>query len=138
MGKTARWTLSPRLRAPAIALAALVAIGALGYAVLRGATYSNDFKNPYRVARVFWETGQLDIASEPRYPPTARVLLAPLAALPIQSAAAIWALASAGALAALPRLFARLGGVPVRAQALAWLAVLTFAIDGVVLGQSDP
>jgi hypothetical protein len=132
------WTLPRRLRTPALVLLALFCVVVVGYAILRGATYSNDFKNPYRVARVFWRTGQLDIASEPRYPPTVRVLLAPLAALPIATAAAVWALASVAALAALPRLFARLGGVPVRAQALGWLAVLTFATDGLVLGQSDP
>jgi Glycosyltransferase family 87 len=136
--RSPRWTVPPRLRAPALILLALLGLAVVGYAILRGATYSNDFKNPYRVARVFWRTGQLDIASEPRYPPTARVLLAPLAALPIATAATVWVAASVAALAALPRLFARLGGIPVRAQALGWLAVLTFVIDGLVLGQSDP
>ena len=121
-----------------LALLAVLALAVCAYAIARGATYSNDFKNPYRVARVFWRTGQLDIASEPRYPPTIRVLWAPLGALPIAAAAALWTLASAACLAALPGLLARLGDVPVRAQALPWLAVLTFAIDGVVLGQSDP
>jgi alpha-1,2-mannosyltransferase len=121
-----------------MALLVVLALAVLAYAVARGATYSNDFKNPYRVARVFWQSGRLDIESEPRYPPTIRVLLAPLAALPIAGAAAIWALASLAAIAGVPRLLARLSGVPVRAQALGWLAVLTFAIDAVVLGQSDP
>lgn len=117
---------------------ALLVLAVLSYAILRGATYSNDFKNPYRVARLFWQTRRLDIRSEPRYPPTIRVLLAPLAALPIATAAAVWALVNLAALAAVPRLLARLTGYPVRAQALAWLPVLTFAIDGVVLGQSEP
>ena len=132
------WALPRRGRAPVLALIAVLALAICAYAIARGATYSNDFKNPYRVARVFWRTGQLDIASEPRYPPTIRVLWAPLGALPIGAAAAVWTIASAASLAALPRLFARLGDVPVRAQILPWLAVLIFAIDGVVLGQSDP
>ena len=120
------------------ALLAIAALALILYAILRGATYSNDFKSPYRVARVFWETGVLDIKSEPRYPPTVRVLMAPLAALPIANAAAVWAGLSAAALALTPGLLARLSGVPVRAQGLAWLAVLVFVIDAIVLGQSDP
>ncbi len=119
-------------------LLAFLGLALVSYAILRGGTYSNDFKNPYRVARVFWQTGRLDIENEPRYPPTIRVLLAPLAALPISAAAAVWALASVAALAAVPRLLARLSERPVRSQGLAWLAVLTFAVDAVVLGQSDP
>jgi len=130
--------LPRRLRTPLAIALALVLLGVLGYAILRGATYSNDFKNPYRVARVFWQTGRLDIKSEPRYPPTARVLLAPLASLPIATAAAIWAVASVAALAAVPFMVRRLAGVAVGDQALGWLAVLTYAIDALVLGQSDP
>lgn len=129
----ARW-----LKTPALIVAALLILAVLSYAILRGATYSNDFKNPYRVARTFWQTATLDIKSEPRYPPTIRVLLAPLAALPIGAAAAIWALASLAALVSIPQLLDRLSGVPVRTQALAWLAVLPFVVDGVILGQLDP
>jgi glycosyl transferase family 87 len=128
-----RWIAMPLL----VALA-LLTLMVLSYSILRGATYSNDFKNPYRVARVFWQTGRLDIKSEPRYPPTARVLLAPLAALPIGTAATVWALASIAAIAALPRLLERLTGIPRRAQLVAWLVVLPYLIDAVVLGQSDP
>lgn len=133
-----RSALPRRLEVPARVLLALAALALIGYAVLRGATYSNDFKNPFRVARVFWQTGVLDIRSEPRYPPTARVLLAPLAALPIAGAAAVWAGLSVAGLLAMPRLLGRLSGVPVRAQVLSWLAVLVFVIDALVLGQSDP
>lgn len=128
-----RWIATPLL----IALALLVLL-LLSYSILRGATYSNDFKNPYRVARVFWQTGRLDIKSEPRYPPTARVLLAPLAALPIGPAATVWALASLAAIAALPRLLERLTGIPRPAQLMAWIVVLPYLIDALVLGQSDP
>lgn len=130
--------LPPPLHTPALIVLVVLVLAILCYAIVRGASYSNDFKNPYRVARVFWHTGRLDIKSEPRYPPTVRVLLAPLAALPIATAATLWAVASLAAIAALPRLFTRLAGVPPRAQPLAWLAVLTFVIDAVVLGQSDP
>jgi alpha-1,2-mannosyltransferase len=126
------------LQTPALIVLIVLVLAILSYTIVRGASYSNDFKNPYRVARVFWQTGRLDIKSEPRYPPTVRVLLAPLAALPIATAATLWAVASLAAIAALPRLFTQLSGIPARAQALAWLAVLTFVIDAVVLGQSDP
>lgn len=119
-------------------LLALLAAAVLIYATIRGATWTNDFKNPYRVARVFWETGALDIRSEPRYPPTIRVLMAPLAALPIATAAAIWAALSLAAVAALPGAIERLSGLSLRQQALPWLAVLTFVLDAFALGQSDP
>jgi len=122
----------------ALVLVALLTLTVVSYSILRGATYSNDFKNPYRVARVFWLTGTLDIRSEPRYPPTVRVLLAPLAALPIATAATIWVLLSLAAIATVPRLLERLSAIPVRAQALPWLVVLTFVVDAFVLGQSEP
>ena len=68
-------------------LLAICAVLVVTYSIIRGATGTSDFKNPYRVARIFWETGALDIRGEPRYPPTVRVLLAPLAALPLGVAA---------------------------------------------------
>src|SRR5262245_20883942 len=117
---------------------AILAAGVLVYSTLRGATWTSDFKNPYRVARIFWETGTLDIRSEPRYPPTIRVLMAPLAALPIGAAAAIWAAVSLAAMAALPGAIKRLSNLSLREQALPWLAVLTFILDAFALGQSDP
>ena len=117
---------------------AILAAGVLVYSVFRGATWTSDFKNPYRVARVFWETGILDIRAEPRYPPTIRVLMAPLAALPIAVAAAIWAAVSLAAMAALPDAVKRLSDLSLREQALPWLAVLTFILDAFALGQSDP
>jgi alpha-1,2-mannosyltransferase len=129
------WGLASR-RARLAFLLLLVAV--LAYAVWRGATGGNDFKNPYRTARVFWQTGALDIAGEPRYPPTIRVLWAPLAALPMGAAAGLWAVLSIGALLGLPGLLERLSGTPPRRQALAWLAVLTFAFDALALGQSEP
>jgi hypothetical protein len=117
---------------------AILAAAVLIYSTVRGATWTSDFKNPYRVARTFWETGTLDIRSEPRYPPTIRVLLAPLAALPIAVAAGIWALLSVIAMAALPDAIQRLSSISPRDQALPWLAVLTFILDAFALGQSDP
>jgi hypothetical protein len=116
----------------------LLAAAVLTYSTIRGATWTSDFKNPYRVARIFWQTGTLDIRSEPRYPPTVRVLLAPLAALPIAVAAGLWALLSLIAMAALPDAIERLSGLSLRDQALPWLAVLTFILDAFALGQSDP
>ncbi len=122
----------------ALILLAILAAVVLSYSAFRGATLTSDFKNPYRVARVFWETRTLDIRGEPRYPPTIRVLLAPLAGLPIGAAAAIWALLSLAAVIALPRALGRLSGASLREQALPWLAVLTFILDALALGQSDP
>ncbi|HXJ84001.1 MAG TPA: glycosyltransferase family 87 protein [Candidatus Methylomirabilis sp.] len=116
----------------------LLAVAVFVYSTIRGATWTSDFKNPYRVARVFWETGTLDVRSEPRYPPTIRVLLAPLAALPIAVAAGIWAFLSLAAMAALPDAIERLSHISLRNQALPWLAVLTFVLDAFALGQSDP
>ena len=117
---------------------AILAVVVVVYSVIRGATGGNDFKNPYRVARIFWQTGTLDIRGEPRYPPTIRVLLAPLAALPLGVASAIWTLASLGAIAALPRMLERLSGASPREQMLPWLAVLTFILDAFALGQVEP
>ncbi|HEV8439957.1 MAG TPA: glycosyltransferase family 87 protein [Methylomirabilota bacterium] len=122
----------------ALVLLAILVASVLTYSIIRGATLSSDFKNPYRVARVFWETGTLDIRGEPRYPPTIRVLLAPLAALPIGVAAAIWSALSMAAVIALPGAVQRLSGASLREQALPWLAVLTFMFDAFALGQSDP
>jgi alpha-1,2-mannosyltransferase len=122
----------------ALILLVALAAGIFVYSTFRGATLTSDFKNPYRVARVFWETGTLDIRGEPRYPPTIRVLLAPLAALPIGVAAAIWALLNLAAIFALPAALARLAGASLQEQALPWLAVATFILDAFALGQSDP
>ena len=128
------FSLDRRLLALFAIVAAVVVICAIG----RAATGGGDFKNPYRVARIFWQTGTLDIRGEPRYPPTIRVLMAPLAALPLVVASAIWTLVTLAAVIALPGLFERLTGASLREQALPWLAVLTFFNDAVALGQMDP
>ena len=90
-------------------LLAICAVLVVTYSIIRGATGTSDFKNPYRVARIFWETGVLDIRGEPRYPPTVRVLMAPLAALPLGVAAAIWALASLAAILSVKLMLDHLG-----------------------------
>lgn len=110
----------------------------LAYVVMRGAQRGNDFKYPYNVARHVWQTGRLAVAAQPRYPVSFHVLLAPLASLPIGLAAAAWAVLSFGAIAALPRIFERLGGLPPRRQVLGWVVVLPSFVDALVLGQSDP
>ena len=102
-------------------LLAICAVLVVTYSIIRGATGTSDFKNPYRVARIFWETGALDIRGEPRYPPTIRVLMASLAAV-----------------LALPRLLERLSGASLRAQVLPWLVVLTYLLDAFALGQAEP
>src|SRR5262249_14239453 len=119
-------------------LLAIFAAGVVIYSTARGATATSDFKNPYRVARIFWQTRTFDIRGEPRYPPTIRVLMAPLAALPLGVAAGIWAIVSIAAMAALPGALERLSGASLREQVLPWLAVLTFILDAFALGQMDP
>ena len=110
----------------------------LAYVVHRGATRGNDFKYPYNVARHVWKTGEFAVAAQPRYPVTFHVLLAPLASRSIGLAAAIWAVLSVAAILALPRLLAKLTGIPRPRQILAWLPVIPCFIDALVLGQSDP
>jgi hypothetical protein len=127
-------SLGRRERALLAAAAAVV----LAYSIARGATLTSDFKNPYRVARIFWQTGILDIRGEPRYPPTIRVLLAPLAALPIGVAAAIWSVLSMAAIARVPDAIERLCGLALRQQALPWLAILPYVLDAFALGQAEP
>ena len=135
---TVRRLLPVWLDRRALILVAIIAVPVLSYAVLRGATYTNDFKGPYRIARIFWQTGRLDSAIQHRYPPTIGVLLAPLAVLPISVAAAVWALGSLVAILSVPGLLERLSDVPVREQALAWVAVMPLVVDALVMGQSDP
>ncbi len=110
----------------------------LAYVVHRGAQRANDFKYPYNVARHLWKTGELAVAAQPRYPVTFHVLLSPLASRSIGVAAAIWAVLSLAAIIGLPRVLARLTGIPRRQQVLAWLPIIACFIDAVVLGQSDP
>lgn len=121
-----------------ILIGAVPIVALLAYVIVRGAERHNDFKYPYNVARHVWKTGQLKVASQPRYPVTFHVLLAPIASLPIGQAAAVWAVLSFAALGALPRVLERLSGIPPRQQWAAWLVVLPCAIDALVLGQSDP
>src|SRR5262249_5684654 len=103
-----------------------------------GAQRSNDFKYPYLAAQALWRTGQLHVWAQPRYPVTFHVLLAPLTVLPIGYAAAVWAILSFAAVAALPRVMEGLSGLSPRRQALSWVAVLPCLLDALVLGQSDP
>lgn len=110
----------------------------LAYVVYRGANRGSDFKYPYGAARLLWKTGALHVRAQPRYPVTLHVLLAPLAGLPLGAAVAVWAGLSVAAVAALPRLLARLSGVEPRAQLAAWALVAPFFVDALVLGQSDP
>jgi len=121
-----------------IVFCAVAALALLGYVIVRGAGRSNDFKYPYNVARHVWKTGELKVASQPRYPVTFHVLLAPIASLPIGQAAAVWAVLSFVAVAALPFVLERLTGLPPRRQRLGWLVILPCLIDALVLGQSDP
>jgi alpha-1,2-mannosyltransferase len=113
-------------------------LGFLAYIVQRGANRASDFKYVYGAARHVWEHRTLSVRSQARYPITFHVLLAPLAALPLGVAVAVWALLSLAAIAALPYVLQGLSGIALRRQLLAWASTLPFFIDALVLGQSDP
>ena len=78
-----------------LALVGLVAF--LGYVSMRGGSKGNDFKYPYNAARKVWKTGELSVETQPRYPITFHVLLAPIASLSLGTAAAVWAVLSVAA-----------------------------------------
>ncbi len=80
----------------------------------------------------------LNVRAQPRYPITFHVMLAPLAALPLRDAVAVWAVLSVLAVAALPALIHRLTKIEPRRQLPAWALTAPFFIDALVLGQSDP
>jgi alpha-1,2-mannosyltransferase len=120
-----------------IALGCALAIF-FGYIVWRGAQRGNDFKYPYLAAQALWRTGRLHVWAQPRYPVTFHVLLAPLTVLPIGYAAAVWAILSFAAIAALPGVLEGLSGLSPRRQVLSWVVVLPCLLDALVLGQSDP
>jgi alpha-1,2-mannosyltransferase len=117
----------------------VLALG-LGYvAVERAGRESNDFDGFHRAATLVVEHGELsDHKSVERYPPSFPILLAPLGALPIRVAAALWFLLNLAALLALPRELERLSGVPPAGQRAAFLVSLPFLVDDLALGQSGP
>lgn len=119
-----------------LAVAAMMALFA--YVAIRGANRGNDFKYFYGAARLLWKGGHLRVDSQPRYPITLHVLLAPLAGRSIATAATVWAAISFAAVGSLPWALSRLTGVSPRRQLLAWAAVAPFFIDALILGQSDP
>jgi alpha-1,2-mannosyltransferase len=104
----------------------------------RGANRGNDFKYFYGAARLLWKGGHLRVDSQPRYPITLHVMLAPLASRSIATAAIVWAAVSFAAVGSLPWVLGRLTGVAPRRQLVAWAAVAPFFIDALILGQSDP
>jgi alpha-1,2-mannosyltransferase len=119
-------------------LAVVGLLAFLGYVSMRGGSKGNDFKYPYNAARKVWKTGELSVETQPRYPITFHVLLAPLASRSLGTAAAVWAILSVGAVAALPFVIGRLSGIRPRLQVLALAAVAPFFVDAIVLGQGDP
>ncbi len=120
----------------ALAVAAVVAL--FTYVAIRGSNRGNDFKYFYGAARLLWKGGHLRVDSQPRYPITLHVMLAPLASRSIATAATVWAAISFAAVGSLPWVLGRLTGVSPRRQLLAWAAVAPFFIDALILGQSDP
>jgi len=119
-------------------LVAALVLTFLAYVAQRGARRGSDFKYVYGAARHVWTTGALNVPAQARYPVTFHVLLAPLAALPLGAAVAIWAVLSMAAVAALPAVLHRLTAIEPRRQLPAWALTAPFFIDALVLGQSDP
>jgi alpha-1,2-mannosyltransferase len=119
-------------------LLALALMAFLAYVVHRGANRASDFKYVYGPARILATTGALHVDDQARYPITFHVILAPLAALPLGVAVAIWAGLSVTAIGALPAVLHGLTGISPRRQLLAWALAAPFLADAVVLGQSDP
>lgn len=127
-----------RLRYALRALAVAAIIALFVYVAIRGANRGNDFKYFYGAARLLVKGGHLRVDSQPRYPITLHVMLAPLAARSIATAATVWAAISFAAVGSLPWVLSRLTGVTSRRQILAWAAVAPYFIDALILGQSDP
>ena len=119
-------------------LIAAVLVLFVAYVTARGARRGSDFKYVYGAARDVWTTGGLNVGAQPRYPITFHVLLAPLAALPLGAAVAVWAVLSLLAVAALPAVLHSLTDIEPRRQFPAWALSAPFFIDALVLGQSDP
>jgi alpha-1,2-mannosyltransferase len=110
----------------------------LAYVTYRGASRKSDFKYVYGPARFLSTTGTLNVGNHARYPITFHVILAPLAALPLGVAVAIWAGLSVTAVGALPAILCGLTGIAPRRQLVAWALAAPFFADALVLGQSDP
>jgi alpha-1,2-mannosyltransferase len=99
----------------------------------------NDFDGFHRAARHLLTEGQLSEARDiERYPPTFQVLMLPLALVPVGVAAFFWYALNAACLLALPRLFERSLGIPLRAQLPAWILAGPFVPVNLQLGQSAP
>jgi len=108
-------------------------------AVDRGSRQSNDFDNFYDAAFSVWHHGELFLEKGTlRYPATFQVLMSPLGSLPLDGAAAVWALLNLGAYAALAWMFARVLGLSARQQIPAWFCVAPFLVSNITLGQNGP
>ena len=119
-------------------LLSLATLGFFAYVVYRGASQSSDFRHQYGAVRSLWDTGKLHLSAQPRYPVPYHIMFAPLSALPLGIAAAIWAALSFAATASLPGVLTKLTGIAARDQLVAWALVGPFFLDALVLGQSDP
>ncbi|HKJ25909.1 MAG TPA: glycosyltransferase 87 family protein, partial [Myxococcota bacterium] len=114
-----------------------VVVFAIGYE--RSVTRTNDFDSFYDAAASVWNEGALlQGKSTERYLPSFQVLLAPLGALPIEAAAAVWLALALASYGTLVWLFAGVFGVSPRAQVPAWLCVAPFVVSNVTLGQNGP
>lgn len=121
---------------------ALMALGLLIGApigVYRAVYGISDFRGFYDGAEIAWTQHRLSTHElVTRYPFTFHALLAPLGALPVAWATAIWNLLNVAAICHLPWLFERLSGVSLRRQLAPWLILFPLTFDNLVLGQSAP
>ena len=141
-GKWSRLCGFPGRAAPddaAWALLGLVAVAAAANGVWRALHGGSDFPGFHRAARSVWTASDLSLDDAVRrYLPAFRILLAPLGALALPWACALWQALNLAALAATPRALERLSGIPRREQLLAFAAVAPFLFDSFALGQSAP
>ncbi|MBL8898170.1 MAG: DUF2029 domain-containing protein [Planctomycetes bacterium] len=108
-------------------------------AVVIASRGDNDFDGFHRAATHLLTEGKLSSARDiERYPPTFQVLMLPLALVPVGVAAFLWFALNAACLLALPRLFERSLGIPLRAQLPAWLLAGPLVPVNLQLGQSAP
>lgn len=119
--------------AAAAGLAVVVALAAVG--AYRAVYHTSDFRGFYEPARDLVRSG---LVPTDRYPPTFHLMLAPLGLLPLWAAAILWQALNVAALVVLPSLLTRLTSVRPDRQVLAWVVVLPFLWDNLVLGQNGP
>jgi hypothetical protein len=116
---------------------ALTAVVVFGIGLERTADRGNDFDSFWDAGASVWhERELLHEKGTERYLPSFQVLMAPLGALPLPAAGAVWLVITAASYVGLVWTFARVFGVSPHDQLPAWLCVAPFVISNVTLGQN--